>query len=404
MVWYDFVILAILIYTAWSGASRGLISQLAWIVAIVLCFKFADQLSPTIEPMIGVEPPLKHWIAMFILYIGFSLASFAAARMLHGWVAAAKLKDFDRHLGGLFGLVKGVVIALVVTFFGVTLAESLRETILVSKTGYAACLILDSIKPWTPDDAHPLLKESLAKYREGLRPIEEHLGHEVTLPDIFGGAAGSVPAEKPVVSDTQSEPAEPGFNLQDLLGGAFGGSREPAPRTGTGSSGSEVSPSLQEIVRMVPPALQNEVGRQLQEQWNNSTPEQKRLLARKLDESFPDEVRGIVGGFLDAASEQGSANGGMDVSLLSRIGDAYGNRQAIIERTQSHLAGVPAAVQKAVLEDWYADVTMQAVDPDPGTHRDTRMDDRILRQLNRAKVSLNQLSFDLRQRLEQSMR
>lgn len=47
--WYDFVVLAILFYTAWQGAQRGLLTQLAWIAALVLCFKFADKLAPAID-------------------------------------------------------------------------------------------------------------------------------------------------------------------------------------------------------------------------------------------------------------------------------------------------------------------------------------------------------------------
>ncbi|MEZ6059522.1 MAG: CvpA family protein [Planctomycetaceae bacterium] len=405
MVWYDFVIVAILIYTAWSGASRGLVSQLAWIVALVLCFKFADQLSPTIEPMIGVEQPLKHWIAMFVLYVGFSLASFAAARVLHGWIDAAKLKDFDRQLGGLFGLLKGVVIALVVTFFGVTLAESLRETILVSKTGYVACLILDSIEPWTPDDSHPLLKESLAKYKEGLRPIHEQLGHETSFPEIFGGPTGAVP-ESDTAAGNSNEPAGSGeFSFPDLLGGAFGGTSNSGLTGGgtSGGTGSQSAPTLQEVLRLVPQSLQQQIGQQIQDRWNASTPEQKRQLASELSRSFPDEVQSVVGGFMNAVGGQGTAKGGIDTSVLTRIGDLYGDRQTIVRQTQEHLAGVPASVQKAVLDDWYSDLTMQQNDPDPGTSVNTRIDERILRQLARAKVSLSQLSFDLQQRLKQSL-
>jgi len=84
MVWYDFVILAILAYTAWQGAQKGLVTQLAWIAAIILCFKFADKLAPAIEGQINVEQPLRHWIAMFILYLGFSLGSFLAPDLLGG--------------------------------------------------------------------------------------------------------------------------------------------------------------------------------------------------------------------------------------------------------------------------------------------------------------------------------
>jgi hypothetical protein len=42
-------------------------------------------------------------------------------------------------------------------------------------------------------------------------------------------------------------------------------------------------------------------------------------------------------------------------------------------------------------------------DPDPTTDVNTRLDDRILRQLNRAGISLNDLDRSLRDRLSESI-
>ena len=116
MVWYDIVVLAILFFTAWRGAQRGLVTQLAWIAALVLCFKFADSLAPSITPHISVgEPnnPVRHWIAMFILFVGFSIASFLVARTIESSLHKAKLKELDRFLGGVLGLLFGCTIVLV---------------------------------------------------------------------------------------------------------------------------------------------------------------------------------------------------------------------------------------------------------------------------------------------------
>ena len=57
MVWYDIVVLVILAVMAWRGAQRGLVTQLAWIAAVVLSFKFSDSLAPTITPHIGIGEP-----------------------------------------------------------------------------------------------------------------------------------------------------------------------------------------------------------------------------------------------------------------------------------------------------------------------------------------------------------
>ena len=69
-------------------------------------------ISLALAPLITVKPPLNRWIAMFILYIGFSLISFGVARQLRDWIEKAQFVEYDRHLGALLGLVKGIVICL----------------------------------------------------------------------------------------------------------------------------------------------------------------------------------------------------------------------------------------------------------------------------------------------------
>jgi uncharacterized membrane protein required for colicin V production len=397
--WYDFVVLAILIYTAWQGAQRGLLTQLAWIAALVLCFKFADKLAPSIEPMINVEQPLRHWISMFILYLGFSLGSFMVARILNSWLEKAKFKDFDRHLGGLFGFVKGAVICLVGTFFSVTLSDSLKSTVLESKSGEAACFILDHVEPLTPEYFH----EYLAKYQSELKPLHEHLGHETSLPDLWEDGQLELPL------DDETRELGDAFRLPDLfdeMGDTteIGASGIPDPsNTGNGLS-------LDEMLRRLPQRIREQFAPQLQQYWNSATARQKQNLAYDVSRSLPVEMPNVVFDFLSAVgaendSLKGSRAGRRSFSeLLNEIGDIYQDRQTITERTREHLVGIPPQVQQAVIEDWSADLRMEANDPDPQTTVSTRLDERIVRQLEKARVSWNSLSLDLQQRLNQSLR
>ena len=73
-------------------------------------------------------------------------------------------------------------------------------------------------------------------------------------------------------------------------------------------------------------------------------------------------------------------------------------------KSKTFLAGVPGDVQRRVLEDWHADAMGLNNDPDPGTDVNTRIDERILRQLDRAGISLDRLNVDLKNRLSQAKR
>ena len=77
-------------------------------------------------------------------------------------------------------------------------------------------------------------------------------------------------------------------------------------------------------------------------------------------------------------------------------------RDDIIAKSKQYLAGVPSDVQRRVLEDWHADAMGLYNDPDPGTDVNTRIDDRIMRQLSRAGVSMERLEGELRTRLSQA--
>lgn len=399
MIWYDGVILALLVYSAWNGAQKGLVTQLAWIAALILCFKFADKLAPVIAPHINVEQPLRHWIAMFVLYLGFSLGSFLVARIMNSWLEKAKFKDFDRHLGGMLGLLKGVIIALVATFFAVTLSESLKATVLQSQTGMAACYILDNVEPLTPEYFH----DYLAKYREELAPIHEgHLGHPTSFPDLMGTDA----TDSGFAGNAEGQGG--GFNLPDLfngLGSGTSGSDDSQP-DGIDSFGAANTPTFDQMLRKLPANVRDSVSRDLQNRWNTATPEQKRNLVSDLTDSFDMQIPSVLNQFLTSStpSNRGQVNGsGVSTfqTQLDAIGDRYGDRESIIRRTMELLAGVPEKVQDAVVADWYADVTMQPSDPDTTTDSTTVLDRRILIQVDRAGV-WPRLSYELKQRLNGS--
>ena len=82
--WYDLVMAAFLLFALIRGAMKGIVWQLAAIAAIVLCFYFSGTLSTEIAPMIPIEAPANRWVAMFLLYVGFSLVSFGLARVVRG--------------------------------------------------------------------------------------------------------------------------------------------------------------------------------------------------------------------------------------------------------------------------------------------------------------------------------
>ncbi len=162
-MWYDLLTLGILMYAMFRGAMKGIVWQLATIAALLLCFFFSGSLSSMLAPFIRVEPPLNRWIAMLVLYLGFSFVCFGIARVLHEGIEQMRIEALDRHLGAVLGLVKGATFSLFLTFFLVTLSHSARESIINSESGYIAAVTIDRLNPVIPGDLHALLEPYLRR-------------------------------------------------------------------------------------------------------------------------------------------------------------------------------------------------------------------------------------------------
>lgn len=410
---FDLVVVGTLLFCAWKGAARGLVSQAAWVVALILCFKFSGELAPVVEPTIAVEQPLKKWIAMAIVYLGLCLLSFVAASMLNTWLERTRLKDFDRHLGALLGFIKGVVVCMTVMFFALTLSESARTVVSGSRSGYLAAVILYHLDPLIP-----LIPEGA---KDTVNVVRERFHKELNSADPLQGATRT-PGERFdddwAPSDRQEAEPSPsgssGFHWQDLLTG--GNSRDDTSSPSSVRPAASTEPSLQDVLKSLPAEMRNEITSRMMDSIRNATAEQKQRLIDDLKNALPESTSAVLDDFV--ASGVGSGEGSRtpstpgqpaplsrsNAALLDQIAGIYGDRQQIVSRTRQFLSGLPEQVQRQVLEDWHADVMLLQNDPDPSTDVNTRLDERIVRQLGRSGIALDRLDRELRTRLSQSTR
>jgi uncharacterized membrane protein required for colicin V production len=173
-MWYDaFAILILLVFT-WKGAARGAIWQLAVIGSITLCIVFAGQLTPLLKVHIPFNEPVKHWVAIGIVYMGLSLVVFLVCRQLKSWIEKVKFGEYDKHWGAILGLVKGIALAVALTGLLAILVPSTRSTIRDSYTGVVARFASDQLSPILP-----------AKVAIGLHEaLHDDIIPESTLPSI----------------------------------------------------------------------------------------------------------------------------------------------------------------------------------------------------------------------------
>ena len=174
---YDVGMVVIVVIAVIRGALRGLIWQLAVIGSLLLSFLAAKYFSPLLSPHIPLDKPVDRWVAMLVIYLVVSFFCFALARGLRKWIEKIRFVEYDRHLGAWLGLVKGVLFALVLTFFCVAISASARERILRSYSGYAAAMIIDQLCPFVPPEWHDILEPYIHSLDDAQLP--EHAFTEI---------------------------------------------------------------------------------------------------------------------------------------------------------------------------------------------------------------------------------
>lgn len=114
----DWILLGVLLVSLLLGLWRGLVyevlSLLNWVVAFVLAQWLAPDLGARL-PM-GNSSDAVRYVAAFVLLLVAALFTLGlVAVLVKKLIAAVGLRPVDRMLGGLFGLLRGVVLLLAVT-------------------------------------------------------------------------------------------------------------------------------------------------------------------------------------------------------------------------------------------------------------------------------------------------
>ena len=165
---YDLLMLGVLVGLAVLGAWKGVAWQVAALSSLVISWIVAVRFGKVLAPLISDNEPWNGFIAMLLLYLGTSLAIWSFFRLVKGAIDRVQLKDFDRQMGALFGLVKGVLWCLLITFFAVTLSETTRQWVLQSKSGYYTAQLIQNGAPMLPEDVRNVLDKYIRQLDAGL--------------------------------------------------------------------------------------------------------------------------------------------------------------------------------------------------------------------------------------------
>ncbi|MBD3673420.1 MAG: CvpA family protein [Planctomycetaceae bacterium] len=371
---WDLLVVGVILFSVVRGAVKGLVWQLATIASIVLCFLFAGSISSALAPMIGLKEPLNRWVAMFLLYLVFSFAAFAVARSMKNLIEEAKFTEYDRHMGAVLGLLKGVGMALILTFFSVTLSEQARDHVMGTVSGRYAAVIMDRLHPVMPEELHAVLEPYIHQLDQDDIDLQ-HAHH-----DSHDGHQDHDHAEEetdhpPFVDDSSSNSTANSdrTRLQQLIAQL---------------PGLENDPELQELA----------VNALL-----NTDPDHRGQLIDLLSTGIPALTKIIAIEWQNGKPSEAVSNEETRNRLLREISGIYfttPNAQEAFElEITDSLAGLPTRIEASVLEDWHADLLGLDPDPDPNTDFRSELDRRIYNQVKYAGLNVESLDTALQERL-----
>jgi membrane protein required for colicin V production len=243
---YDLIMLAVVAAATFFGFIKGFAWQVASLASLVVSYfcalRFADQLAP----MIHDDPRWNKYAAMLVIYAGTSLAVWMLFRGISGTIDRMKLREFDRQMGGLLGLAKGVLLATVVTFFAVTLTEQSRAAVLRSKSGVYIAEFLHKAEPIMPPELKGYLDPYLLQLEQGLNPNQQVQPTVPTnLPTNLPVDPRNIPMDgRNPFNNPQPQPYPPGYPQQPQPAYPNNGGAMYAPPGGYPPPGNYVQPSV----------------------------------------------------------------------------------------------------------------------------------------------------------------
>ena len=152
MTGFDFAVIAILLVSSLFGCWRGLVYEVlslaGWPIAFVLSRLFAGSVAPM---MPGTQEAMRLAVAYTVVFVATLIVWGVLVWLLAKLVKSIGLGWLDGVLGGLFGVLRGVLVILVLVWLaGLTHIpeQSFWRTAQTSKTAEDFALLT---KAWLPD-------------------------------------------------------------------------------------------------------------------------------------------------------------------------------------------------------------------------------------------------------------
>jgi membrane protein required for colicin V production len=138
------------------GLTREVLSLLAWCAAFYAAKTFAPLVARFIP---GIDSPaLSHAAALVLVFVAVLILASLLAAALGGLIKVAGLGAYDSLLGGLFGVLRGSLILLMLTLLAGLTALPKSHAWRTSLIHRPLEQVAGKCKPWLPADLAALIQ------------------------------------------------------------------------------------------------------------------------------------------------------------------------------------------------------------------------------------------------------
>lgn len=153
MTWLDYAVLGVvavsLLWGAWRGLVREIISILGWVLAFLAANLFAGPLAPSLPAAIPT-PELRLLTAFLAVFIGTLAVTTLAGLLFSKLIRAIGLGGLDHVLGGLFGVARAVLIGVAFALLAGLTSLPRMPAWTDSVSGPPLARLALALKPWLP--------------------------------------------------------------------------------------------------------------------------------------------------------------------------------------------------------------------------------------------------------------
>lgn len=165
---YDVIMLAILGVSVFFGFLKGFAWQVASVAAFVVSYFVAANFSGQVASYFG----MNNFVAMFLLFIGTSLAIWVGYGFVHKQIENFQLKSFDRQIGAVVGLGTGIILCLVVTFCAVMTGEGMGRKVVKSQSGKYITQVIQKLDGILPEEVRSKVEPYLNDLNDELNEAQ----------------------------------------------------------------------------------------------------------------------------------------------------------------------------------------------------------------------------------------